>query len=257
MTRHSQPAIICFAVALIGLGVLALTYGDFALVWQPVPTWVPGRTALAYASGVIMLACGVGLLFTKTAVISIRILFPYLVIWMLLKVPALIMTPQHEFVWLGVGELIVPVAAGWVLFDQLTGRDSGLRAAQLLFALALIPIGLSHIVYVKDTADLVPAWLPYRKAWADLTGAAHIAAGVGVLFSIVPRLAATLEAVMIGIFTLLVWVPAIAAAPTTRLPWTAFFISGFLAAAAWVVADSISPTTRTFPARSAHPAAPT
>ena len=106
-------------------------------------------------------------------------------------------------------------------------------------AAALIPIGLSHIVYVKDTADLVPAWLPFRPVWAYLTGAAHIAAGLGVLFSVVPRLAATLEAAMIGLFTLLVWIPAIAAAPTTRLPWTAFFISWVIGAAAWLVADSI------------------
>jgi uncharacterized membrane protein len=244
MTRHYQPAITCFAVTLIGLGALALTYGDFALVWQPVPDWVPGRTALAYASGVIMLACGVGLLFTKTAVLAIRILFPYLVIWMLLKVPALAMTPLNESVWLGVGELILPVSAGWVLFDTLTGRDKGLRPAQLLFALALIPIGLSHMVYQKATVDLVPAWLPFRGGWAYLTGVAHMAAGLGVLFSVVPRLAATLEAAMIGIFTLLVWVPAIAAAPSARLPWTAFFISGFIGAAAWIVADSIPPRRR-------------
>ena len=62
---------------------------------------------------------------------------------------------------------------------------------------------------------------------------------LGVLFSIYPRLAATLEAGMLGVFTLLVWGPAILAAPTTRLPWTAFFISWAIAAAAWVVAASI------------------
>jgi hypothetical protein len=32
---------------MIGLGILALIYGDFALVWQPVAAGVPGRTALA------------------------------------------------------------------------------------------------------------------------------------------------------------------------------------------------------------------
>ena len=47
-----------FAVGMIGLGILALVYGDFALVWQPVAPWVPGRTTLAYGSGVIMLLGG-------------------------------------------------------------------------------------------------------------------------------------------------------------------------------------------------------
>ncbi len=55
MTEKQQPALILFAVGMIGLGVLALIYGDFALVWQPVAPWVPGMTALAYLAGVIML----------------------------------------------------------------------------------------------------------------------------------------------------------------------------------------------------------
>jgi hypothetical protein len=52
---------------MIGLGVLALIYGDFALVWQPVAPWIPGRTVLDYASGFIMLFGGVGLLLRATA----------------------------------------------------------------------------------------------------------------------------------------------------------------------------------------------
>jgi hypothetical protein len=95
-------------------------------------------------------------------------------------------------------------------------------------------------VYVKETAELVPAWLPYRVGWAYLTGAGHIACGFGVLFAIFPRVAARAEAGMIGLFTVLVWGPAILAAPTTRLPWTAFFISWAIASAAWIVAQNIA-----------------
>ena len=93
---------------------------------------------------------------------------------------------------------------------------------------------------MKATADLVPAWLPYREGWAYLTGAGHIAAGLGVLFSIFPRVAAMAEAGMIGVFTILVWIPAIVAAPKTRLPWTAFFISWAIASAAWAVAQTVA-----------------
>src|ERR1700730_8747790 len=99
MTRSQQPALTLFAVGMIGLGILALVYGDFALVWQPVAAWIPGRTGLAYASGLIMLLGGAGLLFRPTARLSIRILFPYLILWLLLKVPALVVAPQMEAVW--------------------------------------------------------------------------------------------------------------------------------------------------------------
>jgi len=45
---------------------------------------------------------------------------------------------------------------------------------------------------------------------------------------------------MLSLFTLLVWVPAIVAAAKARLPWTAFFISWAIAAAAWVVASNMA-----------------
>jgi uncharacterized membrane protein len=251
MTRNQQPALTLFAIGMIALGILALIYGDFALVWQPVAPWIPGRTALAYASGVLMLLGGVGLLFSATAAWSIRILFPYLIIWALLKVPALFATPGVEGVWLGIGELTVLLSGGWVLFARLSGLpdnsplafatgDRGVRIARILFAVSLKPIGLSHIVYAKETAALVPAWLPFRIGWVYLTGTGHIAAGLGVLFSVLPRVAAWAEAGMLSVFTLLVWIPAVLSAPRTRLPWTPFFISWIIASAAWAVAQNIS-----------------
>ena len=246
MTRCQQPALTFFALGMIGLGVLAMIYGDFALVWQPVAAWVPGRTALAYLSGLLMLACGAGLLFRATAEWSTRIFFPYLIVWALLKVPAVVAAPMMEAVWLGIGELAVLVAGGWTLLARLSGKrggfvtgENGVRLARILFGVSLLPIGLSHLVYVKETANFVPAWLPWRIAWAYITGIGQVACGLGVLFSIFPRVAGMAEAAMIGLFTLLVWAPAVWAAPKTRLPWTAFFISWAIAAAAWLVAQNI------------------
>jgi uncharacterized membrane protein len=250
MTRSQQPALTLFAVGMIGLGILALVYGDFALVWQPVAPWVPGRTALAYLSGLIMLFGGAGLLFDATVTWSVRMLFPYLIVWALLKVPALVVAPQIEGVWLGFGELAVLLAGGCTLFAVLAGLpersflsfatgERGVRVARILFAVSILPIGLAHIIYVKETAALVPAWLPFRAGWAYLTGIGQIACGLGVLFSIFPRVAAATEAGMISLFALLVWFPAILAAPKKRLPWTAFFISWAIAAGAWVVAQNI------------------
>jgi uncharacterized membrane protein len=255
MTQKQQPALTLFAVGMIGLGVLGLIYGDFAMVWQPVAPWFPGRTALAYCAAVVMLVGGIGLLFEATVRWAICILFPYLILWALLKVPALVVAPQIEGVWLGFGELAVLLAGGWTLFGRLgfarigdvsegsfwrfVADENGVRAARYLFAVFLIPIGLSHIMYVKETMALVPAWLPYRMGWAYLTGAGQMACGLGVLFGVLPRVAALCEAGMISVFGLLVWLPAVVAAPKARLPWTAFWITWAIGAAAWVVAANI------------------
>jgi uncharacterized membrane protein len=250
MVRTQQPGLMFFAVGMIGLGMLALVYGDFAMVWQPVAAWVPGRTGLAYASGLLMLFGGAGLLFQGTVKWSVRILFPYLILWTLLKVPALVVAPQIEGVWLGIGELVMLLAGGWTLFAVFAGLpvgsilgfavgERGIRVARILFAIFVIPVGLSHLFYVKETIALVPAWLPFKTGWAYLTGIGHMASGVGVLFWIFPRLAAWAEAGMLSVITLLVWLPAIVATPKARLPWTAFFISWAITAAVWVVAGNI------------------
>lgn len=223
---------------MIGLGIVGLIYGDFAMVWQSAPASVPGRQALAYASAALMLVCGIGLLSKRTDALAARLLFPYLALLvLLLKIPAVVKAPLVEGTWQSMAEIVVLFTGGWVLF---AADRRAVRMAQLVFGGALIPLGLAHFVYLDQTAPLVPAWLPFHTGWAYLTGAAQIAAGFGVVLGIYPRLAAAMEAAMLSAFTGLVWIPAILAAPTKQLVWSEFTISWAISAGAWVVAASIT-----------------
>ena len=254
-----QPALVLFAMGLIGMGVLALVYGDFAMVWQPVAPWFPARTALAYTSGVLMVVCGAGLLFRATTAWALRIFLPYLVIWQLLKFPALVVAPKIEGVYLGFGELAILLAGGWTLFARLgdvsgtkfawAGGDRAVRVARYYFAVWIIPIGLSHMLYLKPTMDLIPPFLPGKVFWAYLTGLGQIASGLGILFGVLPRVAALAEASQISLYALLIWLPAILmegrnlgpmfAHGGQRLNFTAFLISWIIAAGAWAVAQNV------------------
>ena len=246
--RYKQAAQIAFATGMIGLGIFGLMNGDFAQLWHFAPASLPGRQILAYASAAIMLVCGIGLLSRRTDVLAARVLFWYWAILLLvLKVPIVVKHPLVEVAWQSMSEIVVVFTGGWVLF---AAEGRALRMAQLVFGLALIPLGLAHFVYLNLTAPLVPAWLPYHTGWAYLTGAAQIAAGIGVLLGIYPRLAATMEAAMLTAFTVLVWIPAILAAPTSRPSWSEFTISWAVSAGAWVVAASI---TKKNPATAARP----
>lgn len=227
-------------------------FGDFAEVGQTVPAWVPGRTGFAYASGIIMVLGGIGLLWSRTLALSVRILLPFLIIGFLVQAPTLVMPPFVEVNWESIGEVATMVGGIWVLFATRSGLgegsrfafatgDRGLRIARIFFGAALLPIGISHFAYLENTVSLVPAWLPFRTQWAYLTGAGHFAAGLGVLFSVVPRSAAAMEAGMLAIFTLLVWLPRIVATPAGgRGLWTEFVVSCTVTAAAWLVADSFA-----------------
>jgi uncharacterized membrane protein YphA (DoxX/SURF4 family) len=251
MNRNQKIAQMLFALGMISVGMLVLVYGYEVLLFSaPPPAWIPWLKGVGYASGIIMVGTGAGLLFDRTSRVSIRILLPFLLLWTLSRVPVAIADPGREISWFAIGEVAVLASAAWILFARLAGlrpesklqpvvSGQGLRIARLLFGLSLLTYGLSHFFeFAAHTVSLVPPWLPYRTAWADLAGAGQFAAGLGVVLSIYPRLAAASEAAMLSIFTILVWVPAIVTKPTAS-NWVEFLFTFALAGASWVVAESI------------------
>lgn len=238
-----------FAATMIALGIMGLVQGDFAPVWQPVPKSLPGREVLSYLCAFVSLACGIGLLRRRTAAPAAGLLLTYLLLWMLLfKVRSIVLAPAVAVSYESWGETAVIAAGAWVLYARFTSDgarrgvgfatgDKGLRIARVLYGLALIAFGMSHFAYVKETATLVPGWLPWHMAWAYLTGSAYIAAAVALLSDVYACLAAALAALQMGVFTLLVWAPVVARGPNAD-QWSEFVVSWALTAGAWVVADS-------------------
>jgi uncharacterized membrane protein len=239
-----------FAATLIALGILGLVQGDFAPIWQSVPKGLPAREALAYLCAFLSLASGLGLLWQRTAAPAARVLFVYLLLWLLVfKVRFIFLAPLEEGSYQSCGETAVIVAGAWVLYAWFaTDWDRrwlgfavgarGVRLARVLYGLALLAFGLSHFAYLQLTAPLVPGWLPAPVFWAYFTGGTFLAAGAAVLLGVSARLAAALSALQIGLFTLLVWVPVLAAGHVSAQHWTEFVVSWTLTAAGWVVADS-------------------
>ena len=239
-----------FAATMIALGVLGLVQRTFAPVWQGVPRNFAARAALVHLCAFVSLACGVGLLWPRVRASAARVLFIYLLLWMLLfKVPFIVRGPAVEVNYQSCGETAVLVAGAWVLYAwfapvwdrrqlSFATGENGVRAARVLFALALIAFGLSHFAYLNLTAPLIPAWLPAHVGLAYFTGCAYLAAAVAVLFGVYARLAAALAALQMGLFTLLVWIPLLANGSATAGQRGEFVVSWALTAAAWVVADS-------------------
>ena len=248
-TRVGVAGRVAFAVTMIGLGILGLARGDFAPIWNGAPAGLPARAALVYACALVSLLSGLGLLWRRTAVASSGVLLACFLAWLLaFRVPLILAAPTSSGTWWACGETALMVAAAWTLVAGLSAdRDrqrcgfatgeASVRIARTLYGLALLPFGVAHFTYLERTVSMVPAWLPWHLAWATLTGCAFIAAGVAVIAGVCARLAARLSALQMLLFTLLVWVPILAAGAGAA-DWNEAIDSWVLTAAAWVVADS-------------------
>src|SRR5207237_1720102 len=188
--RIASVGQVVFATTMVALGILGLSKGDLAVIWQPVPKGLPGRETLVYLCALISLASGVGLVWQRTAAIAARVLLLWFLLWLLLlRLPAF----AHGFtvdVYWAACQTAVMLSAAWVLYNWFATKwdkqrlgfaagESGLRIARVLYGLALIPFGLAHFTYLKQTAVLVPAGLSWPVAWAYLTGVAFSAAWLG------------------------------------------------------------------------------
>jgi len=245
-----------FAVAAACLAILSLTYSDFAPMWHLIPAGVPGREIWVRGSAVVLLIASAGLCLARAALPGALTIGTYYALWAVASAPAILAQPLSAVSWYGDCEAASSLAGAWILYDilqwRLRGADMPLaaggavRAAQVLFGLTCGYYGWSHFAFADYTASMVPTWLPEKLGFARLTGLGHIGAGIGIVFGILPRLAATLEAIMMSLFGLLVWVPSLFAEPrpqwagTPENQWSELVVSILLAACAWVVANSLS-----------------
>jgi uncharacterized membrane protein len=201
------------------------------------------------------LAASAGLCFSRTALPSALTIGAYRAVLAVINVPPILAKPLSVVSWYGFCEALTSLTGAWILYAMLRWQSRGsempiaseraVRAARVLFGLTCVFYGWSHFVYADYTASMVPTWLPDRLGFAYFTGLGHIAAGIGIMVGTLPRLAATLEAIMMSLFGLLVWVPSLWAQPrpkwagTPQNQWSELVVTLLLAACAWIVADSL------------------
>jgi uncharacterized membrane protein len=243
-----------FAIAAASLALLSLTYGDFAPSGGSLPGWIPWREAWVYLSAILLLAASAGLCFSRTALPSALTIGAYQAIWVLIGTPPILSKPLSLGAWYGFCEALTSLVGAWILYAMLRWRSPvsempiasrrAVRLAQVLFGLTSVFYGCSHFAYADYTASLVPAWLPSQLGFAYFTGLGYLAGGTAIIVGVLPRLAATLEAIMMSLFGLLVWVPSFFAHPRPEWAtppqnqWSEFVVSVVLAASACIVATS-------------------
>jgi uncharacterized membrane protein len=232
-----KAATVAMAIGVLALGLLNLFYGDLLLQWQPAPKAAAWRMPAAYASALILLFVGVGLLIRRFERAAAALGAAWIALWVIfLHIPVAIALHGSVVAFLGIAESTA-MAIGLAM---LVLRDARVRRVlTVVFGICLVIFGVSHFVYAEFTAAMVPAWLPARLVIAYLTGAIHAATGVCLIFGIVPRIAAAIEALMMTSFVVLLHIPHVLATPTNRAEQTMLAIAWTLSSAAWLVATAI------------------
>ncbi len=235
-----------YGLGALALGLTGLAWGDFALVWQPVPANLPDRTLLAYLAAAILVLAGVAINSRRTAAAGAATLAALYALGVaLLHVPHVVAHPFSLGPWGGVAEQTALVSGGLVAFAAMSAMDETrsaiiFRTGWLLFGLCCLVFGAEHFKYESETAQLVPKYLPLgQDFWTRFTGAAHIAAGLGILSGIRARLAAQMLTAMFLVFAVLVHAPLLIADPASHLNWVMNAMNLCLTGAAWVMADSL------------------
>jgi len=235
-----------YGLGAIGLALVSLKYGDAAAVWLPAPAHMPGRQILVYALIGLLLLAGLAINLARTAALGALVLAAiFALTTLVLRLPDILAGPTDWGGWENIAEAVAMALGGVLAWTQTPGINETragavARFARLAFGACLVIFGISHFVYAKFTASLVPAWLPPSQMfWADATGLAQIAAGLAMLSGVQARLAAILLTVMYAGFGLLVHIPSIVAAPHVANNWSENAINFLLLGAAWTLADSL------------------
>ncbi|HTK48713.1 MAG TPA: DoxX family membrane protein [Gemmatimonadaceae bacterium] len=242
-----------YAGAALALGLIGLHWGDFAIVWQPVPPSLPHRVALAYVAALLLALGGAATFDRRSARVGAVALGLVFVAVSLPWLRRVVHYPRLAGTWLGFfEEFSLVLAAVAVYVTTRRARDPRVHtesrvilSARRLFGVCALSFGVAHFAALPQTAAMVPAWLPpNQRFWAIVTGTCHLLAGAALISGIAATLAARLLALMLVGFGVLVWAPNLVAAPGAHMTWAGNAVNLAIAGAAWVIADATAPSER-------------
>jgi uncharacterized membrane protein len=248
----AEEKTMAFGWRVYGLGVMAigmacLAFGDFD-PGQPVPEAFPARIALAYATGAFMVVAAAAVVWRRTAAWGAAALAVYYTLFVVILMNGrLLLTDYAVFVTYENIAMQLSIAAGGLIIYATTARiDAALaarlrRVGQLTFGVCALIFGGAHFVYMKNTASMVPKWLPpTQEFWGYATGVCFVAAGIAILTGVRARLAAILMTTMLVSFGVLANGRILLADHSSHWNWTESAVNLAVVGAAWVLADSLA-----------------
>ncbi len=230
---------ILFAFAIIGLGTQTFLCTG-SLQGSLIQSDSFGRII-----GPLLAACGVGLLFKRTARAAAMALGTLLFLYaLILEVPRYTTNLSSISSRTGVFEPLSIAALAWLLPGSDATPSWLARASRYLLAVSLMVFGVDHFLALAPIGTLIPPWIPWHVFWIAFFGADFIVAGISIGLNIQLRWGAICIGLMFAIWVFTLHLPRTlfglygGSGPRAPDEWSSLFIAIALWGGSWALARS-------------------
>lgn len=229
-------------------GAAAVFFGVIALLWHDAGTWqnlfhirnLPFGASIGALLMAAQIAGGIGIQFPRTWRLASVVLCVVYFCFALACVPDVIAAANVYDKYGGSFFVYFSFFCGALALFATTAANPARLAlfARLGLGVCAISFMLGQALLLRDTAGLVPKWVPPNQMfWAVLTTVAFALAALAILINRFARLAMRLMALMLAFFGVMVWVPLIIGRPKAHFNWSECALTFLAAGAAWMVAE--------------------
>jgi hypothetical protein len=223
-------------VALLGLVAVLMHANN-----PDVPDFSLG-IGFVYVTSVVQILGGILVLWQRTLQVGALVLVVVLAVLDLLRVPEIVQGPTVYNTWGDVFFSFSLLCGALILYGQSlrAGRARTLlsRIGYFGFGVSVISFALEQAFYLHETAVLVPSWIPLGAMfWSILTTVAFVLAAIAILTGYQALLASRLTTLMLLLFGLLVWIPALVHHPGDHFSWSETMETFTICGVTWIVAD--------------------
>jgi uncharacterized membrane protein YphA (DoxX/SURF4 family) len=210
-----------YGISLIGMGFLAIYYGDLPYMLIPAGhSWIPGLAVLAYFLGSLLTLAGLSIVLAKkTRVVSLLLGALLLFIFCFCFIPYQLLVStnyKHFWDWENAAKELAFCSGAFVIAGSFSEKCEN-RAFKFLggiivfgpifFAISMISFAFDHFLYSKEVADYVPRWIANPIFWIYFAGVALFGSGIAIIVNFKPRLVAILLGSMIFIWFIILHIP--------------------------------------------------
>jgi len=229
----------------------AVFFGVIALLWHDADTWqnlqhiwrLPLGAILGGCLMIAQIAAGIGMQIPRTARLGSLILGVVYLSFSLACIPDILAANNIYERFGGSFFLFFSMSCGAIaLFATSESNAARARAfsrvARVGLGVSAFSFTLGQALLLRDTASLVPKWIPPRQMfWAILTTIAFALAAIAILIHRQARLAIGLMTLMLALFGILVWIPQVIAHSGAHFDWSECLLTFLITGACWMVAE--------------------